>query len=276
MKLVALTNGIGCIEADGSVAELEISQPSLCTYLRDGGTVDDLHRRVVRRRFPDVASAGSSAWEGALWGIGMNYSSKQRITGRPLAANPTIFMKAPTSVRVGGGPVLLPTAAPTCVDYEGEIAAIVGDQLYDVAPQTAAKAVVLVTAANDITARDVMTATGNPSLAKSFPGFGQVSPVLADPESAGGLGAIELRTDVNGQIRQHDSSDGMLMSIGAVVSYLSRYVQLLPGDMVLTGTPAGTGDERGAYLGNGDVVKVTVADLPALRTTIVGVPKAAP
>jgi 2-keto-4-pentenoate hydratase/2-oxohepta-3-ene-1,7-dioic acid hydratase in catechol pathway len=259
------------VEDDGSVTELDVPQRSLHALLADGGSLGTLPRASVRRRIEgsDAVRARPVTWGGAVWGIGMNYASKQRVTGRPLPEYPTLFVKAAASLQPGGGRVPLPAAAPTQIDYEGEIAVVIGDELFEADAGAAARGVALVTAANDLTARDVLRDLGNPTLAKGFPGFGQLSNVFVDPQELGGLEDIPLVTTVGKEVRQRDSSDGMLMSIGEVVAFLSRFVALRPGDVVLTGTPAGTGDELGVYLGPGDTVRVTVADLPPLETGIV-------
>jgi 2-keto-4-pentenoate hydratase/2-oxohepta-3-ene-1,7-dioic acid hydratase in catechol pathway len=147
---------------------------------------------------------------------------------------------------------------------------VVGAHLFEAKAHEAADAVAGVAAANDVTARDVMRATGNPSLAKSFPGFGQVGATVRPRGELDGLDEIELVTRVNGDVRQNDSSGGMLLSIPDVLSLLSRYVVLRPGDIVLSGTPAGTGDEVTGYLRAGDVVEVIVDSLPPLVTTFGG------
>ncbi len=271
MRLVALPGGIGHVESDGSVAELDVPQPSLHAFLADGGSLPSLGAAPVRHRLeaPDAVSARPVTWGGAVWGIGMNYTSKQRAAGRPTPEHPTLFVKAAASLQLGGGTVPLPGVAPTQIDYEGEIAVVIGDELFEVSAHDAALGVALVTAANDLTARDVLRNLGNPTLAKGFPGFGQLSNVFVDPVAIGGLENIPLVTEVGAEVRQRDSSDGMLMSIGELIAFLSRFVALRPGDVVLTGTPAGTGDEAGVYLADGDNVAVTVADLPPLRTNIV-------
>ena len=271
MRLMALPGGIGYMGDDGSVAELDVPHHSLHAFLADGGSLQSLATAPVRRRIEgrDAVSAQSVTWGGAVWGIGMNYTSKQHATGRALPEHPTLFVKAASSVQVGGGLVPLPAAAPAHVDYEGEIAVVVGNDLFGTNANVAAREVALVTAANDLTARDVLRDLGNPTLAKGFPGFGQLSNVFVDPATLGGLEHISLVTAVGAEIRQCDSSDGMIMSIGELVAFLSRFVALRPGDIVLTGTPAGTGDEAGVYLDHGDTVTVTVSDLPPLRTDIV-------
>jgi 2-keto-4-pentenoate hydratase/2-oxohepta-3-ene-1,7-dioic acid hydratase in catechol pathway len=280
---VALPGALGRLEKDGSVAELDLPHPTWDAYLRDGGQLADVTRTPARRRVPfeeaeeawgdegrgRVAPRSLSA-QATVWGVGLNYRSKQVATGRPQPQHPTLYIKAPTAFGGrAGASIPLPLHAPDCVDYEGEIAAVVGRPLYQATAVDAATAVAAVVAANDVTARDVLRSTANPSLAKSFPGFGQLGRVFADPASLGGLDDITVSTSVNGERRQADSSAGLLLGVGELLALISRYALLRPGDVVLTGTPAGTGDESATYLQPGDVVHVAIGDLPPLTSTVV-------
>ncbi|HVX22660.1 MAG TPA: fumarylacetoacetate hydrolase family protein [Acidimicrobiales bacterium] len=268
MTYLAIEGGIGRLEDDGSVAVLD---GDLAGYLADGNHLDALASAPARdRRHPDEVTPAPVLAPGAsVWGIGLNYRSKQLATGRSLPKHPALFLKAPAGIARPGEPIRIPATAPDCVDYEGEIAVVVGAPLFEATPATAASAVVAVAAANDVTARDVMKATGVPSLAKSYPGFGQFGSAVVDPEASGGVKGVEVTTRVNGELRQSDRGDGMILPVPDLLSLLSRYVVLRPGDVVLTGTPAGTGDETKTYLAPGDVVDVEVAGLPVLRSTVV-------
>jgi 2-keto-4-pentenoate hydratase/2-oxohepta-3-ene-1,7-dioic acid hydratase in catechol pathway len=265
---VALRGGVGRLEDDGTVAVLDVAYGGLGEFLAEGEPLAWLARAAVRSRLAYGEGLASPVRPGsAVWGVGLNYRSKQVATRRRVAEQPVLFLKAPGALT--GGAIALPSQAPGCVDYEGEIAVVVGRHLHDAAPDVAVRAVIGVVAANDVTARDVMRTTGNPSLAKSFPGFGQFGAVVADPESIGGFAGIEVRTTVNGQLRQHDHGDGMILPVGELLALISRYTLLRPGDIVLTGTPAGTGDELGRYLAPGDVVEVGLGDLPPLCSRVV-------
>lgn len=271
MRYLALERGIGRLEADGSVAVLDADM-SLAQHLASGGRLGGLEtigviRRCELRDAPLGSLAGTTT---SIWGIGLNYRSKQVATGRSLPDFPTLFLKAPSAIAAPGEPISLPSAAPDCVDYEGEIAVVVGERLFEATEQQAASAVSAITAANDVTARDVLRNTGSPSLAKSFPSFCQLGSAAVDPAVLGGIGAVELTTRVNGDLRQSDRGNGLLMGVGELLALISKHAVLSPGDIVLTGSPAGTGDETASYLAPGDVVEVTIADLPALRSEVVG------
>jgi 2-keto-4-pentenoate hydratase/2-oxohepta-3-ene-1,7-dioic acid hydratase in catechol pathway len=268
---VGLKAGIGRLEADGYVAVLK-SPCSLADYLSNGGRLHDLDALPVsgRGRLGEMEPASLLHPGAATWGVGLNYWSKQKATGRDLPDFPTLFLKAPAASTQPGEPIRIPSSAPDCVDYEGEVAVVVGQTLFEATASEAAGAISAITAANDVTARDVMRSTRNPTLAKSFPTFGQLGAAVMDPDAVGGLGALELTTRVNGTLRQADSVSGMIVDLGELLALFSRHVVLRPGDVVLTGTPAGTGEESETYLGPGDIVEVSVAGLPVLRSEVVG------
>lgn len=270
MRYVALARGIGRLEDDGTVAVLDTGR-TLAEHLQAGGRLSELASAAVVDRAPLAGAAlGPVTVSGsATWGIGLNYRSKQEVTGRSLPERPTLFSKAASAGTAPGGAIRIPGTAPDCVDYEGEIGVVLCAPLFDATPREAEAAVGAVVAANDVTARDVMRQTGNPSLAKSYPGFGQLGTAVADPVATGGFAGISLTTRVNGEVRQADTGAGLILSVGELLSVLSRHVLLRPGDVVLTGTPAGTGDETKRYLAPGDVVEVAIAGLPALQSPVV-------
>ncbi|MGE3619653.1 MAG: fumarylacetoacetate hydrolase family protein [Acidimicrobiia bacterium] len=277
MKVVALPGGLGRLDDDGSVAELDLAAGSLAGILGactgPAEARDLLARAAVRAvHAPDEAAPSSVVGPGAsVWGIGLNYRSKQEATGRALPAMPTLFIKSPAAVVDPGRPIVLPGASEA-VDLEAEMAVVVGAHLYEADLLTANAAVFGIAAANDVTARDVMRRTGNPSLAKSYPSFGQFGGVLATRDELGDLGQVAVRSWVDGELWQSDTSAGLLHGVGELLSLLSHHVVLRPGDVVLTGTPAGTGDERRRYLAAGSTVAVAVGDLPPLVADVVGVP----
>lgn len=224
---------------------------------------------VVGRVDPDrVAGACPVGPSSAIWGVGLNYNSKVQATGRTPPAQPVVFLRSSSTGARPGGVVEIPPQRGA-VDYEGELAAVIARPTHHVPVADAWAHVALVVPANDMTEREVMRATGNPTLAKSLPGFGPLGWMGATPDEFSDPDDLPLRTEVNGVVRQADRTAGMLLSVPEVISFISSYVVLQPGDVVLTGSPAGNGDEMGEYLVGGDVVDVYLADLPVLRTTVV-------
>lgn len=203
----------------------------------------------------------------AVWGVGLNYWSRARSSGRDPAGGPTIFLRASSTGAVSGGCVALPRGAEQ-VDYEGELAVVIGRDVHQIESSESWGAVALLAPANDMTARDVMRRTSTPALAKSFPGFGPIGSTLATPDSFADPDDVGLITLVNGEVRQQARTSDMVRGVAELVALVSSYVWLRAGDVILTGSPAGTGDEAGCYLQPGDVVEVSIDGLPPVRSTM--------
>jgi 2-keto-4-pentenoate hydratase/2-oxohepta-3-ene-1,7-dioic acid hydratase in catechol pathway len=152
---------------------------------------------------------------------------------------------------------------------EAEIAVVIGRRLYRADERDVWSAVAGVTAGNDLTARDVMKQTGVPALAKSFPGCTPLGASVRAVADVPDLDAIGVRGWVNGALRQDDTSADMLWSIPELLARISWFAALEPGDVFLSGTPSGTGQDRGDYLRPGDEVTVEVDGVLPLRTTVV-------
>jgi 2-keto-4-pentenoate hydratase/2-oxohepta-3-ene-1,7-dioic acid hydratase in catechol pathway len=166
----------------------------------------------------------------------------------------------------GPGAVVDLPAHSVQVDYEGEVAIVIGRRMHEASPGDAWAHVAGISAANDVTARDVMAATGNPTLAKSFPGFGAIGASVLALSSVDTPDGIPVRTWVNGQLRQESTTAELIFRVPDLLAHISRYCALEPGDVVLTGTPAGTGQDRNEFLRPGDVVEVSVGNVLPLRT----------
>jgi 2-keto-4-pentenoate hydratase/2-oxohepta-3-ene-1,7-dioic acid hydratase in catechol pathway len=146
------------------------------------------------------------------------------------------------------------------VEFEGEIAVVIGRLARDVPPARVSDVVLGYACANDITARDLQHDDGQWTRAKGFDGFCPLGPWIATEVDAA---ALAVRTEVNGQVRQEGAASQMVHSIAALVTFVSSVMTLLPGDVILTGTPAGVGQ-----LAPGDRVSVTVDGVGTLSTTI--------
>lgn len=269
MHVVTTQSGLGRIE-DGAVALLDTEYPHVGAVLAEEGSLRSLASRTVRRRIPlDTATLMAPLGRPrAVWGVGLNYTSKAARTGRALPGEPILYLAASSGVPAPGARVVIPGTA-TEPDYEGEIAVVVGRRLYQAAEADIWPAIAAVTAANDMTARDVMRTTGIPALAKSYPGFTPIGPSLRTPDDLPDRDAIRVRTRVNGTLLQDDTSAGMIFPIPDLLSRLSWFAALEPGDVVLTGTPAGTGQDRACFLADGDEVRVEVDGVLPLVTRVV-------
>ncbi|MEU8025717.1 MULTISPECIES: fumarylacetoacetate hydrolase family protein [Micromonospora] len=268
--LVATRHGLGRLTGDGDVELLDLPYADVAALLRAGAGLAPARAAAVRRRLPLDALAGDVVaplgGTPAVWGVGLNYHCKARTTGRPLPTQPVLYLKSPNA---GSGPddtVPLPTSVSTQSDYEGEVALVIGARMHHTPAERAWAHVAGITAANDLTCRDVMVASGSPTLAKSFPGFGALGASVLGLDAVADRDAIGVRTTVNGELRQQASTADLIFPVPDLLAWISRYVVLEPGDVVLTGTPTGTGQDRGCFLSPGDLVEVTVAGVLPLRT----------
>jgi 2-keto-4-pentenoate hydratase/2-oxohepta-3-ene-1,7-dioic acid hydratase in catechol pathway len=193
--------------------------------------------------------------------VGRNYADHAREMGTEPPAEPVLFLKPSTAVVGHGDPIAYPVKLTQRVDYEGELAVIIGRLCREVPAAQAAEVIFGYTCANDVTARDLQARDGQWTRAKGFDTFCPLGPWIetdADPAD------LELTTVVNGEVRQQTRTSQLLYDVPALVEYVSTVMTLLPGDVLLTGTPAGVGP-----LEDGDEVSVTIENVGSLRNTVV-------
>lgn len=196
---------------------------------------------------------------GMVLGIGRNYREHAAELGNPMPAEPLLFLKAPTAVIGPGEPVRLPPESGD-VQFEGEVALVLGATVRRADLAAAAAAIAGYTAACDVTARDLQQQDRTFVRGKSFETFCPLGPAVRlgvpGPE-------VTVRTRVNGEERQHASVADMAWGPAELVAYASRYVTLRAGDVILTGTPSGVG-----RLAAGDSIEVEVAGVPPLLNPV--------
>ncbi|MBM4142428.1 MAG: fumarylacetoacetate hydrolase family protein [Lentisphaerae bacterium] len=201
--------------------------------------------------------------------IGQNYKAHVEEGGANLPKAPILFMKTTTAVIGPDEPVLIPKIAPAEVDYEAELALVIGKTARHVPESEALKYVLGYTCAHDVSARDCQRGDGQWCRAKSFETFCPIGPWLETD-----LNPLNVRVQgrLNGQTMQDASTSLMIFSIPFLISHLSRGMTLLPGTLLLTGTPAGVGFARKppVYLKPGDVFEVEVEGIGVLRNPIRG------
>jgi 2-keto-4-pentenoate hydratase/2-oxohepta-3-ene-1,7-dioic acid hydratase in catechol pathway len=191
--------------------------------------------------------------------VGRNYRDHVKEMGSELPAEPLIFLKAPSSLLKPGGVVLMP-AASARVDYEGELALVIGRRVRHLKEEDWRSALRGYTLANDVTARDLQNKDGQWTRAKGFDTFCPVGPMVSDeldPEAG-----LTLETRVNGEVRQHGSTLDFIFPIPRLLAHITAAMTLEAGDLVLTGTPAGVGPLKA-----GDRVEVTITGLGVLMNT---------
>ena len=191
--------------------------------------------------------------------IGKNYHDHAAEMGGEAPAEPLMFLKPNTSVIGPDDVIVRPTSLSSHTDYEGELAVVIGRIAKNVPAERASDYIFGYTVANDVTARDLQRTDGQWSRAKGFDTFCPVGPVI---ETDLDLDSAAITTRVNGEVRQQGPVSDMIHGIGALVAYASAVFTLLPGDLILTGTPAGVGP-----FGAGDTVEVEVSGIGILRNT---------
>jgi len=194
--------------------------------------------------------------------VGRNYRAHAAELGNEVPSEPLVFLKPPSALLAPGEPIVLPAGVGR-VDYEGEIAVIVGRRARAVPESEAWAYVSGVAPLNDVTARDLQRTDGQWTRAKGFDTFCP----LGEPAPAAGLdpAALEVVTRVNGERRQHGRASDMAYPIPYLLSWVSRVMTLEVGDVIATGTPEGIGP-----LAPGDVVEVEVPGVGTLRSPVRG------
>ena len=191
--------------------------------------------------------------------VGKNYADHAAEMGGEVPSSPLIFFKPNTAVIGPDDPIVLPSWSDE-VAYEGELAVIIGRICKDVPVERVSEVVLGYTAANDVTARDAQRSDGQWARAKGFDASCPLGPWIDttfEPEAA------QIITRVNGEVRQDGNTADMVRKIPELISFISSAFTLLPGDVILTGTPAGVG-----ALNHGDRVEVEIAGLGTLGNPV--------
>ena len=193
-------------------------------------------------------------------GIGRNYAAHAAELGNDVPESPLVFLKPNTSVIGPGDPIVLPPESSN-VHFEGELALVVGRVTRRVSKADALDHVFGWTIANDVTARDLQQSDGQWSRAKGFDTFCPLGPgIETDLDTAD----LALETRLDGETKQSGSTRDLIFDIPTLVEHVSAAMTLLPGDVILTGTPAGVGP-----MAAGQVVEVSIAGLGTLRNPVV-------
>lgn len=193
--------------------------------------------------------------------VGRNYAEHAKEMGNDVPGEPLIFLKPESSLLATGDQIVLPPQSQE-VHFEGEIGVFVGKGLKAASREEAVAGIAGIAPANDVTARDLQRKDSQWTRAKGFDTF---CPVGTPVAGVGRLDALELVTRVNGEVRQRARSSEMIFSIPEVLSYISHIMTLEPGDLVLTGTPAGVGP-----LVSGDKVEVEIIGVGKVTNTVRG------
>ena len=193
-------------------------------------------------------------------GIGKNYADHAAEMGGEAPPEPLMFLKPATAVIGPEAPVVLPPESRE-VHHEAELAVVIGTVARRVAVEDAGRYVLGYTAANDVTARDLQRSDGQWSRAKGFDTFLPLGPAVETELDPAGLA---IRCTVNGEVRQEGTTEDMIFGVAELVAFVSAVMTLLPGDVIVTGTPAGVGPVEA-----GDLMEVEIERIGVLRNPVV-------
>lgn len=200
--------------------------------------------------------------------IGLNYRGHAEESGFPIPEAPIVFAKLRSSLGNPGEPVLLP-AASTMIDWEAELAVVIGREL-PAGSADVRRGVTAYTACNDLSDRDAQVRDGQWVRGKSFDGACPLGPALVQLDFAEDTRAIAVQGRVNGQVVQDDNTANLIFDVEEILRFITQTISLSPGDVICTGTPSGIGHSSipPRYLRNGDVLETEVGDAGVLVTPI--------
>jgi 2-keto-4-pentenoate hydratase/2-oxohepta-3-ene-1,7-dioic acid hydratase in catechol pathway len=264
----------GLIDAEGQLRDLARVVPDITPALLAPAALRTL-RRLVTARLPLVQGRRRLgcplAGIGKIVCIGLNYTDHAAEVGLALPKEPTIFLKATSAISGPTDPIVRPRDAVK-LDYEVELAAVIGKAARHVDEARALAHVAAYCLLNDVSERAFQAErAGTTTKGKSCDTFAPIGPWLVTADEVGDPQELGLWTSVSGERRQNGSTRDMVFSVGELVAYVSRFMSLQPGDLVSTGTPAGVGhgSKPPRYLQPGDVVEMGIDGLGHQRHVVV-------
>lgn len=281
MKLVTFThNGltrVGAIHADSVVDSDGISDipADMISFLAAGKPALTAMQSLIdsgkqRLAIADVKLHAPIPRPGKYLGIGLNYADHVAETGRERPEYPTFFTKQSSCI-IGNGDAIQRPKVSDKIDYEGELAFVIGQRCRHVPLEQAHKMIAGYTIANDVTIRDWQMRSPTWTLGKSFDTCGPLGPWLVTADEIPDPHQLSLKTWVNDELRQSANTSEMLFNCYEMVAYLSQAMTLEPGDVITTGTPAGVGvkmQPRG-YLKAGETVRIEISALGTLTNPVI-------
>jgi 2-keto-4-pentenoate hydratase/2-oxohepta-3-ene-1,7-dioic acid hydratase in catechol pathway len=285
MKLVTFTHGhstrIGVVVGEG-IVDLAAAAPELPTemtaFLAAGRDALAAAEKAMRSGAKPLA-LGEVMLEAPVLrppkylAIGLNYADHVAESGMEPPAFPVFFNKQSTCVTGPRHPIHLPRAS-ALLDYEGELAFVIGRRCRHVPRERAREVIAGYLVANDVSVRDWQLRTPTMTMGKSFDTHGPLGPCLVTPDEIDDPHQLELRTWVNGELRQHSNTRQLIYDCFAQVEHLSTAFTLEPGDVVTTGTPSGVGGAMRPprFLVAGDVVKIEIEKIGAIENRVIEEP----
>ena len=202
--------------------------------------------------------------------VGLNYGDHIAETGAETPRYPTIFTKQVSCVQRPGGDIEIPLASKM-VDYEGELGIVIGQTCRHVSADDAASVIAGFTIVNDVSVRDFQNRTRQFTMGKSFDTHGPIGPVIVTTDELGDPHTLDIKTKVNGEVRQDSNTKHLIFDCYDIVEYITQAMTLEPGDVIATGTPSGVAAAMNPqrWLVAGDTVEVTIDGIGALSNPCV-------
>lgn len=275
MKLISYTRrgatGFGVMAGSGLIALAGRLDPNVLT-LKDAIAADRLHEipalvksRSAELALSDVALLPVIPDPAKILCIGLNYETHRKETGRPAADYPSVFTRF-SDTQIAHGQAIVKPKVSNALDYEGELAVIIGQGGRNIAEGDAMAHVAGYACYNDATARDWQRHTHQFTPGKNFPGTGASGPWMVTADEVADYRKLPIITRLNGETVQSATLADLIFSIPRLISYCSTFTPLSPGDVILTGTPGGVGDRRDppSYMKAGDVIEVEIGGIGRL------------
>ncbi|MEM6896177.1 MAG: fumarylacetoacetate hydrolase family protein [Pseudomonadota bacterium] len=273
--MVAGSASFGAMK-DGGIVDLAgrlgPATPSLKAALQSDALAEAAS--IVAESTPDFAWADVTLLPvipdpGKILCIGLNYVDHKKETGRPDVEHPTIFTRFADTQVAHRQPIIKPKVSDR-LDYEGEMAVIIGKGCRNVTEEDALSYVAGYACYNDGSVRDWQRHTFQFTPGKNFPGTGAFGPYLLTADEVEDYRAFPIQTRLNGEVMQDAKLADLIFPVETLISYISHFTPLAPGDVIVTGTPGGVGDKRKppVYMTHGDLVEVEIGPLGCLRNPI--------
>lgn len=261
MRLVSFDGGFGRVEGDSVIP----MGSDLVAYLRG-----ERPEAGPPRPLASVRLAAPVSRPEKIICVGLNYRDHAAESGQPVPEEPVLFSKFCNSLIGPGAPIRLPSAAPMLVDYEAELAFVIGRTARRVSTSTALEYVAGYTCANDVSARDLQTRGGQWLHGKAVDTFLPLGPWLVTSDEIVDPQKLRIRCSINGEVLQDSSTKEMVFGVAELVSFISQTITLSPGDVISTGTPPGVGAARKPprYLKAGDNVTVSIEGIGDLTNPV--------
>jgi 2-keto-4-pentenoate hydratase/2-oxohepta-3-ene-1,7-dioic acid hydratase in catechol pathway len=280
MKLMMFAHGgktrLGVVQGEEVVAVAGAGVPEDLAGVIAGGqaalaAVEAAAASGERLKLADVTPALPLAHPGKFICVGLNYALHAKEGGHDIPTYPSFFPRYATSLVPAGGNVIRPKSSVT-LDYECELAFIIGKGGRHISEAEALDHVFGYTLFNDVSVREYQRKTSQWTPGKNFDGTGPFGPVVVTPdELPPGASGLRITTRVNGETMQDSNTEDMIFTVANIIATLSEFMTLEPGDVVATGTPSGVAHARKppAWMKAGDVVEVEVEKIGVLRNPVV-------